>query len=716
MGSRALSFINLPVELVCDVLQLLSIRDLLQCNLVCKRLQKIINESSALQFTIELSRCRMVPNLTSELSFSARLRLLRDRENAWKTLNPTSRHQMKLAHSGTIYEFSGGVYGVGKESNHRTAYITFYDLPSSASGEQLSTTHHFPDVNVVDFTMDPTQDLLVLVALNSDSSHMYNLHLRKLSTNEPHPSAPAPILPCHERRLGLDTPDNAVQIQIFGDAIGILVKESLLSLRAHFEIFKWRNVFPNSCQVKSLVGIDDFSFLSDDHFLLAQPNGMLDVYSFAGSISDENNPVYRASYELPALSPAYSFWYISLSSNPIPGYSGHAGEGEQKAYHCSPTNRIHACCLYVYQPSLPDGDTVYPFVFFFHPQALLNYQHHLKMSSTRPDLDQYLRRKGINKVHIHDEDDDDVPSSSNLNDTGLPSPDTEPSSPHSGHHSSGSFVLFDSTSSELLDFFTPQATNPGSSSMLFDVSPTSSEHMLSPGCQTPALPVPWEAWGPPNTRWFRGSLSQDWQRSVYGLRSVDCVVDRAALDSFKRGDARLNQHSETDQNDSEPDTEHDSGSESDEDGFVDVNEIPFTEGDIERQLGCTVTLPKFVRVRDFNPYSVSKALDELPPDASPLPNQTRSSPKLRSPVDRERAGFVAEMVRDRGGHKRVVTEATTMNVRNVFMEDVSSSLPYVETISKDDFNVNEAMMDDCRILLVKRDKGRNSKGIIILDM
>ncbi|KAJ3736717.1 hypothetical protein DFJ43DRAFT_988801 [Lentinula guzmanii] len=664
-----MSFLQLPVELVCDVLQLLSVQDLLQCNLVS-------SEGDFLSHSCLIS--------CSQLSFASRLRLLRDREYAWRTLNPKSRHQLKLAHSGTIYEFAGGVYGVGKEIERRTAFITFYDLPSVASGVQRSIKHTFSETNVVDFTMDPAQDLLVLVSMNHDSPYVYDLHLRKLSTNEPHPLAPAPILPCYQKQQGLNLADGAVQIQISGDVIGFLVKETLLSLRAHFEGVSI------ICMVKSLVGIDDFTFLSEDHFLLVQPNGLFDVYSFSGSISDLSNPILRASYELPALSPAYSFWYISLSSNPSPDFPGPAGEN--KAFYCSPADRLHACCIYVYQPALPDRDTVYPFVFFFHPKTLLKSQHEWKHPSLNADSNIFPLWQGLNMLEAHD---DNVPSPPTSNYNSPVFSDTSmPSSPHSNPPSSASSVSLDGSSNDLLNFPAPQAAHAGSS-MLFDASP-STFNRATPSKAQSHIRVPWEAWGPQNTRWFREHLSKDWQRSIYGLRTVDCVVDRAALESSIYRSGSVGEDSEIGQNDSDSFFEDDGGDESDEDGFIFINEVAFSVGDIESQLGCTGTLPKFIRVRDFNPYSISKAVEELAINES-LQIQDRPSPQFRLP-------------------SRVVTGPSKVNARGVFSENISSCLPYVEVISKDTFNVNEVMMDDSRLLLIKRGRGRKLKTITILDM
>ncbi|GAW05157.1 hypothetical protein LENED_006997 [Lentinula edodes] len=565
MDVGAISFLQLPVEILCDVLQVLSVKDLLQCNLVCKRLRRIINESSALQFTIELARCRMKPAPTSKLPISSRLRILRDRENAWRTFSPKSQHKFKLNHSGTVYEFTGGFYGIGKEIDRRTAYITFYDLHSVMSGAQRSITHTFTDVNVIDFTMDPAQDLLVLVSMNEDSPYLYDLHLRTLSLNEPHPLAPSPILPCYRKLPGLNLTEGAVQIQISGDVVGFLVKEALLSQRAHFEVFKWQAVSPNS-----------------------GPNA---IEASSPSTLDYNSPV--------------------------------------------------------------------------------------------------------------------------LSDLVSSSASSAPSSPQSG--SSASSVSSDDTSHNLLNFPTPRAIYAGSSSMLFDTSPSTSGR-ATPSSTQSRIPIPWEAWGPQNTRWFLEHLSKDWQRSIYGLRTADCVVDRAALEGLlHRDDSRdLNGNSEYRHGDSDSDNEDNGGDESDED--EDAFIFDEAAGDIESQLGCTSTLPKFLRIRDFNPYSISKALEEeeeIPGTQDPPLPRTPCSPSYDV---QEIGGCSPDMIRDRGGYRRVVNGPTKVNVRGVFRENIVSCLPYVEVISKDTFNVNEIMMDDCRLLLIKRGRGQKLKTINVLTM
>jgi hypothetical protein len=239
--------------------------------------------------------------------------------------------------------------------------------------------------------------------------------------------------------------------------------------------------------------------------------------------------------------------------------------------------------------------------------------------------------------------------------------------------------------------------------MLFNVSRETTPSPLSRS-HFPALPIPWEVWGPQNTRWFTDCLSKDWQHSIYGLRTADCVLDRAALEELIHRN-----------NKDDSDSEDDDSDESDGDGLIFINDVAVSAGDIERHMGLSGTLPKFLRVRDFNPYSIAKAIedmDDLVIEGPPSPHGSCSSDSSSSSCDSRDV-----MIRDRGGYsRRVVTGPSKTNVRGVFRKNIISCLPYVEVISDEAFNVNEVMMDDCRLLLAKRGKGRKLKSINVLTM
>lgn len=93
-------------------------------------------------------------------SFSMRRRLLHEREKSWKHFRWHNKHSLDLLTFGSIYEFMGGFYG-----NVMGPDISFIELPSTTSTSQpkRSWAYSMPDLHIVDFTMDPSQDLLVIL-------------------------------------------------------------------------------------------------------------------------------------------------------------------------------------------------------------------------------------------------------------------------------------------------------------------------------------------------------------------------------------------------------------------------------------------------------------------------------------------------------------------------------------------------------------------------
>ena len=85
-----------------------------------------------------------------------------------------------------------------------------------------------------------------------------------------------------------------------------------------------------------------------------------------------------------------------------------------------------------------------------------------------------------------------------------------------------------------------------------------------------------------------------------------------------------------------------------------------------------------LRIRDFNPYSFTNVSD-----------------------------FGSETFNGKGKHKarwrapRLVTETSKTSAKGVFTRDIESSLPYMEVVSEDTFEVTDVMMDDCRLLLLE---------------
>lgn len=97
-------------------------------------------------------------------SFHARRKVLKEREHSWKHFKWRNKHALDLPARGNIYEYIGGFYG-----NFQEPLISLIELPSAnaVSSPDTSTrswVHDLRGLSVVDFTMDPSQDILILLA------------------------------------------------------------------------------------------------------------------------------------------------------------------------------------------------------------------------------------------------------------------------------------------------------------------------------------------------------------------------------------------------------------------------------------------------------------------------------------------------------------------------------------------------------------------------
>lgn len=75
---------------------------------------------------------------------------------------------------------------------------------------------------------------------HSRSKCNYQVHLRTLSTNEPHPKAPSPVLDCR-RYPGPETADmwTSFRIQVLGKYLAVLIKDVFHTNAAFVAIWNW---------------------------------------------------------------------------------------------------------------------------------------------------------------------------------------------------------------------------------------------------------------------------------------------------------------------------------------------------------------------------------------------------------------------------------------------------------------------------------------------
>lgn len=123
------TLLDLPNELIIQILSHLTHHDLVVCQLSNSALYTAIKASVLLQFQIALSAFKATDNPSSSLSVSERLRALKGYEDAWTFLRKDFNRKIAVDFEvSAIYDLNGGVFLLGNVSRTALHYIK---LPSS---------------------------------------------------------------------------------------------------------------------------------------------------------------------------------------------------------------------------------------------------------------------------------------------------------------------------------------------------------------------------------------------------------------------------------------------------------------------------------------------------------------------------------------------------------------------------------------------------------
>jgi hypothetical protein len=134
---------------------------------VCKRFHEIITSSTEIDYKIELAIAgyQNGPALC-RTPLSERLQILRQTQKGWLGLNFQRRQTITLERETPTYELQGSVFLRGRSpaGSDSTVGISGYIMASALTGDEMHqwTVEHFASA-VRDFTLDPLQDLLVLI-------------------------------------------------------------------------------------------------------------------------------------------------------------------------------------------------------------------------------------------------------------------------------------------------------------------------------------------------------------------------------------------------------------------------------------------------------------------------------------------------------------------------------------------------------------------------
>ncbi|KAF8333539.1 uncharacterized protein EI90DRAFT_3052323 [Cantharellus anzutake] len=255
-----MSIAELSTETLTHVLSELEYFEILKARRVCNQWKQIIDSSLLLQYLTELGCHGKVEGCSVNLTTAEKLQELLLHEHRWVNLEPHSLCEIEPP-IDEIYEFACSVIGTGPRRSPMSLF--FAELPSAVNSTPLRTwTHQDPSLLLRDFTMDPSQDLLVLLTYssrNASPEFEWSIHLHSLSTNKAHSRAKNPILPMKLMIM----PEESFRIQVFGETLALLEPD----LTSHIlTVWDWTSgtLLLNWEISDSPMRCRDIQFLSDD--------------------------------------------------------------------------------------------------------------------------------------------------------------------------------------------------------------------------------------------------------------------------------------------------------------------------------------------------------------------------------------------------------------------------------------------------------------------
>ncbi|KAF9504923.1 hypothetical protein BS47DRAFT_1386114 [Hydnum rufescens UP504] len=283
--------LDLPVELLIHIFALLEGHQIVRCIAVCSYFKHAIENSTALQYLIKLDMFGYTNG--PGRADAARLNQLEKHIDAWNKLDWVESYI-----DVPIWRYGLDALREGVYATSNTTEVLCIQLPSLSRGVPLRTWTLLFEFFVHEIEIDPSNNLLVILSMTSplqgSDVREAALHLRTLSDNTPHPSAPNSII---FLRSTMVTPrSDHHMVRAMGALLGILWLGAL-------EIWNW-----TTCE-KITVLLDmnffrSFEFLSATSFLIPY-DGRLEVYEIPVE-SPGAPPTHTASFGMPDPNPGYT--------------------------------------------------------------------------------------------------------------------------------------------------------------------------------------------------------------------------------------------------------------------------------------------------------------------------------------------------------------------------------------------------------------------------
>ncbi|TBU42890.1 hypothetical protein BD309DRAFT_865364 [Dichomitus squalens] len=354
-----MSLLNLSPELVVHILSYLHYTDLHACKRVNVALNRLIQGSVLLQYSMQLQLSGYEDNPSSTMVILDKLKLLKQQESAWSRLDFQTQTSVRIPFNpSSIYDLTDGVLLLGESVSgiqsgaDKIRWTRLSDLVAVDARrehwEKIDVGAHIIDVGLA----VQEHDLIVVATDRETDDHqtVFELRLIQLSTGLSHPLASSPLLTL----ATIPSPPEQVAgqcsvcIEIIGDLLCFMFHYPSGSTTppAMFEVYNWK-----TGQCLQLRGIDcpsysTFTFLAPD--IIALPNctdNAIELCRIGARPGKDGKPLELQTsciLQLPRLGTGHSIAQVTCRSEPkMTNATRNARPFRSKEpFHLNPKNAI----------------------------------------------------------------------------------------------------------------------------------------------------------------------------------------------------------------------------------------------------------------------------------------------------------------------------------------------------------------------------------------
>ncbi|KAF5352925.1 hypothetical protein D9758_007938 [Tetrapyrgos nigripes] len=711
--------LDLPTELLSYILSYASFKDVLAFQSVSRLFNDIISNSTELRYQILLQASGMIDNARSSIPLGIRYEMLKEREKSWFLLQPRFTQHIPVRHpSVVIYELSELAYMLSEIPRKTVDYIILPSDPEDPvpdwrklSIDEICTHEADPSQQLLDFGVAMRDhDLLVVVTTVDSLNSFTTLRISwvQLSTGKRHPLSGPSI------SFVQDAPFECigVGIEIVGDLTALVLRDARPdhSDRDRVMILDWKKGMIKAELKPQHRRYQNAIFLSQDVLLVPNAHkGSIELWRIPlfnqphNDVHSHTQPLELNTPDLtlylPLVSSGFTVQDFACRSAPSPSSSSTANCSDtyyERPFQSDPEQSIIVFHLSI---ALINARMPIPIVFLAHRKAFLELlrlrEDSEKVVAEGEDLGYSERKRNLEtQAHAMESDDNDP-----------------------GH---------DNISS----------------------SPLSSS-------------LPWSSWGPSQTRFFgQGQLFHtEWITTTSGQRYAllqnyhgvhadlgrgrgqpvgvldfnDSMVKRVkkalerveeasfSMEFHKRGEmrrqpryeglmsmvghVRKDEHESVSPSASTDDADSDIASDSDLDPDSCSFDIPLLD----------ISIPVVGWGNAVSGFQNSRNIKILSPGQLPLPPQLNTQPYSSphaQPASHPHPQYhrvphqihSSSTIIGPGSSQFQLVEGSSdsASLKKIFAEPVGGSLPYVMICSEMDYGFHGVVMDDERILGVRR--------------